>query len=151
MPPSIQIVFYAAWVKFIKIWYALQMLFWVRRKKPVKKSPKIYLDNKEKARSLVFARLEYFNQFYGFKWNRVSIKNTRRRWGSCSKKGNLNFCYRVVLLPPDLVDYIVVHELCHLGQFNHSSAFWAEVTKTIPDYPLKKHALLNLIVYNGTI
>jgi len=119
--------------------------FLVRRKKPVKKAPKIYLDNKEKARSLVTARLEYFNQFYGFKWNCVSIKNTKRRWGSCSKKGNLNFCYRVAFLPSDLADYIVVHELCHLGHFNHSPAFWAEVAKSIPDHRLKRQALLNRV------
>lgn len=109
------------------------------RKKPRKKPPKIYLDNKEKARSLVAARLEYFNQFYGFKWNRVSIKNTRRRWGSCSKKGNLNFCYKVALIPLEFADYIIVHELCHLGQFNHSKNFWELVTKTVPNHkPIRK-------------
>jgi len=104
------------------------------RKKPRKKPAKIFLANKEQARSLVNARLEYFNQFYGFSWNRVSIKNTKRRWGSCSKKGNLNFCYRVVFLPAELSDYIIVHELCHLGQFNHSKGFWALVAKTCPEY-----------------
>ncbi|MFA5776215.1 MAG: M48 family metallopeptidase [Patescibacteria group bacterium] len=116
-------------------------LFFVRRKKSIKKSPKIYLDNKEKARSLVNARLEYFNQFYGFKWSRLSIKNTKRRWGSCSKKGNLNFCYRVVFLPQDSADYIVAHELCHLGQFNHSKEFWGLVARLIPDYKVVRNSL----------
>jgi hypothetical protein len=103
-------------------------------RKPGKKRSKLYLANKEKARALVTERLRYFNQFYDFSWKRVSIKDTKRRWGSCSKKGNLNFCYKVALLPPEVADYIVVHELCHLGQFNHSRDFWGLVAKTIPEY-----------------
>ncbi|PIS22211.1 hypothetical protein COT50_03140 [candidate division WWE3 bacterium CG08_land_8_20_14_0_20_41_10] len=119
------------------------MLFWVRRKKrAIKKEPaKSYLDNKEKARELVLARLEYFNKFYSFTWHRVSIKNTRRRWGSCSRKGNLNFCYKVAFLPQGLADYIVVHELCHLGQFNHSKDFWYLVTRTVPNYKVVRDKL----------
>lgn len=119
------------------------MLFWVRRKKKVakKKSPKIYLDNKEKARALILERLDYFNKFYDFTWHRISIKNTKRRWGSCSRKGNLNFCYKVALILPELADYIVVHELCHLGQFNHSKDFWGLVARTVPNYKVARTRL----------
>ncbi|MFH0912247.1 MAG: M48 family metallopeptidase [Patescibacteria group bacterium] len=93
-----------------------------------------FLANKELARSLVRERIDYFNQNYDFAVNRISIRNQRCRWGSCSRKGNLNFNYRIVLLSPKVADYIIVHELCHLGEFNHSKKFWNLVAKTIPDY-----------------
>jgi predicted metal-dependent hydrolase len=89
---------------------------------------------KKKALTLAAARLAYFNQFYGFTWARVSVRDQKTRWGSCSRKGNLNFNYKIALLEPALADYIVVHELCHLKQMNHLSAFWKLVEKTIPDY-----------------
>ena len=93
---------------------------------------KDYKENKEKARKLVHERLEYFNQFYGFKWGRVSIRNQKTCWGSCSQKGNLNFNYKLALIPLELADYVIVHELCHLGELNHSKRFWNLVTRTIP-------------------
>lgn len=93
-----------------------------------------YLAHKEAARKLAHERVEYFNTFYKFRVGRISIKNTSSRWGSCSRKGNLNFNYKIALLSPRHADYIVVHELCHLGQFNHSKKFWSLVEKTIPDY-----------------
>jgi len=108
-----------------------------------------YEANKEKARALVLERLAYFNRFYGLKWGRVAIRNTKRRWGSCSKRSNLNFCYRVVFLPKDLTDYIIVHELCHLKEFNHSKAFWALVAMTIPDYKTLRKQLKSVCVYKG--
>ncbi len=93
-----------------------------------------YLKYKEMARALVESRISYYNNFYNFKINRISIKNTKSRWGSCSKKGNLNFSYKIALLPQELADYVIVHELCHLGEFNHSKRFWKLVSLTIPNY-----------------
>ncbi len=93
-----------------------------------------YLKYKEAARSLVKNRLAYFNAFYQFKIGRVAIKNSRSRWGSASKKGNLNFNYKVALLPQDMADYVIVHELCHLREFNHSPKFWALVAQTVPNW-----------------
>ena len=93
-----------------------------------------YLAHKEAALKLAHERVEYFNTFYKFRVGRISIKNTSSRWGSCSRKGNLNFNYKIALLSPRHADYIVVHELCHLGQFNHSKKFWSLVEKTIPEY-----------------
>lgn len=109
------------------------------RRRPIKKIGKRrvnkkYKENKDKALSIVKDRIEYFNTIYNFKWNRIVIRNQKTRWGSCSRKGNLNFNYKIALLPPESADYIIVHELCHLGEFNHSQKFWDLVAKTIPDY-----------------
>lgn len=103
-------------------------------RKSIKGSRGDYENYKETARQIVRQRLEHFNQFYGYSWGRISIKNASSRWGSCSKKGNLNFSYKIALIAPELADYIIVHELCHLGEFNHSPNFWALVEKTIPNY-----------------
>jgi len=89
---------------------------------------------REQARRFVENRLSYFNKFYNFEINRIAIKNASTRWGSCSSLGNLNFNYKIIYLRPALADYLIVHELCHLGELNHSKRFWALVCKTIPDY-----------------
>ena len=106
-----------------------------------------YLKYKEVARALVHERLAYFNQFYKFNFKRISIRNQKARWGSCSRQGNLNFNYKIVLLPPHLADYLVIHELCHLGEFNHSIRFWNLVAQTLPNHralrvELKKAGLM---------
>lgn len=106
-----------------------------------------YLSLKEKARTLVLDRLAFFNKYYNLQYNKVAIRAQSTRWGSCSANKNLNFNYKVALLPPSLLDYIVVHELCHLRQFNHSKAFWGLVSETIPDFKervgeLKKQILV---------
>ena len=66
------------------------------------------------------------------KYNRVAIRNQRGRWGSCTSRKNLNFNYRLLDLSPELRDYIIVHELCHLKELNHGKAFWDLVSKAIP-------------------
>lgn len=103
-------------------------------KKHVRVVRRITTKRREQARCLVESRIRYFNSFYNFKINRIAIKNTSTRWGSCSSKRNLNFNYKIIYLRPDLADYLIVHELCHLGELNHSKRFWALVCKTIPDY-----------------
>jgi len=100
-----------------------------------------YLEHKSAAGRLVWGRLEHFNSFYNFNYNRVCIRDQQSRWGSCSAKKNLNFTYRIVFLPPELADYLVVHELCHLGEMNHSARFWKLVEKTIPNYKLLRREL----------
>lgn len=102
---------------------------------------KEYLANKEKARRLARERLEHFNQFYGLKWKRIAIKQGRGQWGSCSKLGNLNFHYKIALIDPELADYVIVHELCHLKEMNHSKRYWDLVAKTIPDWRHKRARL----------
>lgn len=95
---------------------------------------KHYALHKEAARKLCHARLEHFNQHYGFSYNRVSIKNTRGRWGSCSSNNNLNFNYRILFLPPEVQDYLIVHELCHLKEMNHGPQYWLLVAEQVPKY-----------------
>lgn len=112
---------------------------WIRRsvekmrdKKALPTGRREYAALREKARAFVLERLRYWNTFYRFEYGRVAIKNTRSLWGSCSRKGNLNFTFALVHLPRELADYIVVHELCHLREHNHSPHFWALVAKTQP-------------------
>jgi predicted metal-dependent hydrolase len=101
-----------------------------------------YLNNKHQAERLVWGRLEHFNSFYNFSYNRVAIRDQKSRWGSCSAKKNLNFTYRIVFLPQELADYLIVHELCHLGEMNHSARFWKLVEKSIPNYKILRKELL---------
>ena len=112
----------------------------VRRPKRVTATAE-YKKYKDQALALAQRRLAEFNLFYGYQIGRVSIKNQKTRWGSCSKKGNINFNYRIATLPDRLADYLVVHELCHLGEFNHSQQFWDLVAKTIPDYRERRREL----------
>ncbi len=102
---------------------------------------KDYLDNKDGALKLVESRVEYFNQFYQYDIGKISIKNQSTRWGSCSGKKNLNFNYKILFLPKELQDYLIVHELCHLAQMNHSTRFWALVATHIPDYKTLRNEL----------
>jgi predicted metal-dependent hydrolase len=97
-------------------------------------SKKDYLKYKDQTLALTQERIKYFNTTRGFEFNKISIKNQKTRWGSCSKKGNLNFNYKIALLPERLTDYIIVHELCHLKEFNHSQKFWLLVANIIPNY-----------------
>ncbi|MEP7162900.1 MAG: M48 family metallopeptidase [Candidatus Moraniibacteriota bacterium] len=99
---------------------------------------------KEPARALVFGRLAHWNEQYGFVFTSVSIRNQKSRWGSCSSAGRLSFNYRLVSLPPELSDYVLVHELCHLQELNHDPAFWELVAKTIPDFRARRAALKKL-------
>jgi predicted metal-dependent hydrolase len=100
-----------------------------------------YESHREAARRLAHERLAHWNQFYGFRIGRIVIRDQRTRWGSASARGHLNFNYRIALLSQRLSDYIIVHELCHLGQMNHSRAFWDLVSQTIPDWKERRAEL----------
>jgi predicted metal-dependent hydrolase len=111
---------------------------WPERVTPARATRKTareqYELHKEKARQLAEERLATLNQHYGFIYRRISIRDQKTRWGSCSKKGNLNFSYKIALMPAHLADYIIAHELCHLGAFDHSLAFWSLVAQTVPNH-----------------
>lgn len=79
-------------------------------------------------------RVEHFSRACAIPYASVGVTAARRRWGSCSGAGRLNFAWRLILCPPDVVDYVVVHELCHIRELNHSPAFWAQVRAILPDY-----------------
>ena len=100
----------------------------------IKRSRKDYLKYKESARILAKEKIDCFIKSYGYKYNRINIKNQKTRWGSCSKKGNLNFNYQILFLPEKIQNYIIVHEICHLKEFNHSNSFWHLVGQLVPDY-----------------
>ncbi len=119
--------------------------------RPAKKRVnRLYQTHKEAARTLIHARLVYFNSLYHLDYQRVSIKDQRRCWGSCSSKGNLNFSYKLLFLPPCLRDYVVLHELCHLRVLNHSQAFWDTMALVMPDYAERAVALRQLERTHGT-
>lgn len=88
---------------------------------------------KKEALCLVLSIIEKYNKHYRFSFRRIFIRNQKTRWGSCSGSKNLNFNYRIVKLPKDQAQYLVVHELCHLKQMNHSKKFWDLVEQTIPN------------------
>ena len=86
------------------------------------------------AKMYIPERVEYYAGIIGVSYGRITIRNQKTRWGSCSSKGNLNFNCLLMLTPPEVIDYVVVHELCHRKEMNHSKKFWNEVEKVIPDY-----------------
>lgn len=96
---------------------------------------------RREARKLVEEKLEYWNEFYNLQWKSINIRNQSSRWGSASSRGTLSFNWRIVELPGELQDYLIVHELCHLQQPNHSPDFWALVSKSIPEYKTKAKEL----------
>lgn len=89
---------------------------------------------KQQARAVLTERVEFFARKYGFKVGKIRISSARTRWGSCSAKSTLSFTWRLVMAPPEVIDYVVVHELCHLRELNHSPSFWAQVEAILPGY-----------------
>jgi predicted metal-dependent hydrolase len=100
-----------------------------------------YVQHKESAREFLLKKVDEMNAFYGFSYGKIAVRDQRTRWGSCSSKGNLNFHYKLLFLPETLAEYVVVHELCHLKELNHSSHFWELVEQQVPDYKEKRKAL----------
>lgn len=92
----------------------------------------------DQASVVIPKRVEYFAEKIPVTYGRITIRNQKTRWGSCSSKGNLNFNCLLMLAPPEVLDYVVVHELCHRKEMNHSERFWREVENILPDYQERK-------------
>lgn len=99
---------------------------------------------KNAARARFEVRTAYYHAITGGHYTSITIRDQKTRWGSCSSRGTLSFNYRLIFAPPKILDYVVVHELCHLTHMNHSKEFWNMVSSVMPDYKeckawLKEH------------
>lgn len=119
-------------------------------RKTLPRSVGSYEQLKEDAHRIISARASLHCEQYGVTYCKLSVKNQQTKWGSCSGRKNLNFNYRAAFLPLPLLNYIVVHEVCHLQEMNHSPRFWQLVAQAIPDYlllrrELRRHELREMI------
>ncbi len=109
-----------------------------RQRQPAETLPKItdteLREMFEKAKVIIPERVRYYAPLVGVSYGRITVRNQKTRWGSCSGKGNLNFNCLLMMTPPEVLDAIVVHELCHRKQMNHSREFYAEVYRVYPEY-----------------
>ncbi|HAF96625.1 MAG: hypothetical protein A2X34_03525 [Elusimicrobia bacterium GWC2_51_8] len=94
--------------------------------------------SRKTAKGIISARVKYWGVALNLEYGRVFIKDQRTLWGSCSRKRNLNFNWRLAAAPPEVLDYVVIHEFCHLREMNHSKRFWALVAVTCPDYAARR-------------
>ena len=122
--------------------FLLEQRDWIERRqqrlaalpKAEKLSEEELAELKKRARRVFLARAAYFAPVVGVSYSRITIRSQRTKWGSCSAKGGLNFNCLLLLAPTEVLDYVVVHELCHRLEMNHSPRFWAEVERVLPDH-----------------
>ena len=121
---------------------------WIRKHLQEKKGHTLLPLTSEEIKSLAQeavralpARVAHFAPLVGVTYGRITVRNQKTRWGSCSAKGNLNFNCLLMLAPPEVQDYVVIHELCHRKEMNHSARFWAAVESVCPDYKTRRQWL----------
>ncbi|MCF7794913.1 M48 family metallopeptidase [Patescibacteria group bacterium] len=127
-----------------KDWIQKKLQYFDTLPKKRKFSREHYLKNKELTRKIVESKVDKYSKELGVKYKKISIRNQKTRWGSCSKEANLNFNYKIILLAEHLQDYIIIHELCHLKELNHSKRFWDLVASICPDYKKHRRELKNI-------
>lgn len=94
-----------------------------------------------RAKQFIMERLRVYAHAYALDYGRVRVKDMKTRWGSCSYEKHLNFHYRLLFLPIELADYVIIHELCHLVHLNHAKSFWDLVAQAVPDYKKRRREL----------
>ena len=98
-------------------------------------------EGRKRAAEAIRARCSHYAPLMGVSYGTITIREQKTRWGSCSAKGNLNFNWKLVLMPPEILDYVVVHELCHIRHHDHSPAFYRLVKSVLPDYKERERLL----------
>jgi len=96
---------------------------------------------KERAFEKISERVKFYANIKGCTYNKISITNAQKRWGSCSPSGNLSFSWKIIMAPLSVIDYVVIHELTHLDELNHSKRFWSKVKALMPNYEEKERWL----------
>lgn len=112
-----------------------------RKTEQIPISEEVRREGIERAKRIFPERTAYFAKRMGVDYGRITIREQKTRWGSCSSKGNLNFNWKLVLLDPEILDYVVVHELAHRREMNHSKNFWKIVEAELPDYRERRRRL----------
>ena len=124
-----------AWI--VQKWFETERIRRQKAERPPRdyeQNPALEVQYRKEARRRITERAAYFAEKMGVDYGRIAIKAAKTRWGSCSAQGNLNFHWKLILMPPAILDYVVVHELAHRIEMNHSPRFWAQVERILPDY-----------------
>ena len=136
--------FIEAFVRRKEDWVMRQLARFEKQRKEHPAPERPPLSDKDRARYISIARdiftrkTEYYARIMGVSYGRISIREQKTRWGSCSSQGNLNFNWRLIFAPENVLDYVVVHELAHRKEMNHSKAFYAIVESVLPDYRVSR-------------
>ena len=93
---------------------------------------------KQEAKEIITERANLYSRLTGWKFKLISITSAETRWGSCGTKGSINFAWKLIMAPLEVVDYVVIHELTHLAVRNHSAKFWDKVRDVVPDYKTRR-------------
>lgn len=124
-----------AWI--VQKWFETERIRRQKAERPPRdyeQNPALEAQHRKEARRRITERAAYFAEKMGVDYGRIAIKAAKTRWGSCSARGNLNFHWKLILMPPAILDYVVVHELAHRIEMNHSPRFWTQVERILPDY-----------------
>ena len=124
-----------AWI--VQKWFETERIRRQKAERPPRdyeQNPALEAQYRKEARRRITERAAYFAEKMGVDYGRIAIKAAKTRWGSCSAQGNLNFHWKLILMSPAILDYVVVHELAHRIEMNHSPRFWAQVERILPDY-----------------
>lgn len=131
----------------VQKWFLMEEKRRIREQRPLPDyvaHPELEAAYRKRARTQLEARAAYYAGLMGVTYNRIAIRAARTRWGSCSAQGNLNFHWKLTLMPPEVLDYVVVHELAHRKEMNHSRDFWKIVEQVLPDYQKRRKRLKEL-------